>query len=160
MKVGRSIIIGIGNSFRGDDGAGLVAARMLRERALRDTVVLESDGDPASLIEAWTGADAAFIIDAVSSGAAPGSLHVIDARRKTLDGDLFRHSTHAFGVAEAVEISRTLETIPPVFWVYGIEGRDFRPGSTMSPEAIQGVAKAVEALLGKLIESGIEPTND
>ncbi len=160
MKVGRSIIIGIGNSFRGDDGAGLVAARMLRERALRDTAVLEHDGEPASLIEAWTGADDVFIIDAVSSGAAPGSLHVIDARRTTLDGDLFRHSTHAFGIAEAVEISRTLETIPPVFWIYGIEGKDFSPGSTVSPEALQGVRKALEALLAKLTELGIEPADD
>src|SRR5512143_4000926 len=108
-KVGRSIIlIGVGNPCRGDDGAGLAVARWLRPRVPRGVTVLEHDGEPASLIAAWEGANAVILADAVSSGSAPGTIRAIDAAETPLDLDSFRHSTHSFGVAEAVELSRAL----------------------------------------------------
>jgi hydrogenase maturation protease len=146
--------------MRGDDEAGLVAARILRDGTPERLTVLEHDGDPATLIDAWAGADAVFVIDAVSSGAPPGSLRVIDARSSALSGELFRHSTHSFGLAEAVELSKALGNLPAAFWIFGVEGNDFRLGSAPSAEVIRGVNAAVEALLQKLVELGIAGSND
>jgi hydrogenase maturation protease len=150
--VGRLVIIGVGNPLRRDDAAGLLVARALRDKAPRDVVVLEQGGEPASLIEAWGQAGAVIIIDAVSSGVLPGTLHEIDARATSLDRELFRHSTHSFGVAEAVEIAKALGSIPPLAWVFGIEGKDFGTGEGASPEVLDGVEKTTAAVLRRIDE--------
>jgi hydrogenase maturation protease len=158
--VGRLVIIGVGNPYRRDDAAGLLVARRLRERAPREVAVLEQDGEPASLIAAWENADAVIIVDAASSGSAPGTLHVIDAGKVPLGRDLFRHSTHAFGVAEAVELAKTLGKLPPVVRVYGIEGKDFADGTELSPEVLDGVEGATAAVLALITDLGFNPSND
>ena len=67
-------IIGVGNDWRGDDAVGLVAARCLRA-SVSGVRVLELDGDPGTLLDAWASAGEAIVIDAVRSGAAPGTIH-------------------------------------------------------------------------------------
>ncbi|MGE5435183.1 MAG: hydrogenase maturation protease, partial [Candidatus Doudnabacteria bacterium] len=64
-------MICLGNAFRGDDGAGLEVAKLLRG-ALPDGVeLLEREGEPTGLIDAFEGAEALWLVDAVSSGGAP-----------------------------------------------------------------------------------------
>jgi hydrogenase maturation protease len=158
--MGRLVIIGIGNPYRSDDAVGLLVARALREKVPPDVAVLEQDGEPVSLIDAWEGAEAVILVDAVSSGALPGTLHVIDSRAVPLDRDLFRHSTHSFGVAEAVELAKALGRIPPVAWIYGIEGENFAAGTGLSPRVLGGVEKATAAVLRGIVGLGFKPKND
>src|SRR5688572_24132063 len=76
-----AIVIGLGNEFRGDDGVGLIAARQLRERGL---AAVDHEGDLAALIDRWKGAARVILIDAVASGAAPGTVHQFDASASPL----------------------------------------------------------------------------
>src|SRR5450755_994427 len=64
-----AVVIGVGNEFRGDDAAGLLVARRLRELVLTQAVVLECEADPAGLIEAWVSTAMAIVVDTVVSGA-------------------------------------------------------------------------------------------
>ena len=158
-KVGRSIIIiGVGNPYRGDDGAGLAVARSLRPRAPRGVAVLEQNGEPASLIAAWEGAEAVILVDAVSSGSKPGTIHALDAVQTPLDRDLFRYSIHAFGVAEAVELSRALGSLPRMLWVYGIEGGSFGMSEELGADVLAAVPRAAEAVLDKIEEIVSRPS--
>ena len=50
------IVIGIGNEYRRDDGAGLAAVTSLRDRVPPGVELVLTDGEPTRLIEAWTGA--------------------------------------------------------------------------------------------------------
>ena len=129
------VIIGVGNAARGDDAAGLIAARRLGG--------LEHEGDPVALLDVWRGADVAVVIDAVSSGADPGTVHRFDATSAPLPARL-RGSTssHALGLAEAIELGRTLGRLPGRLLVYGIEGERFEAGTELTP----AVAAAVEAV--------------
>jgi hydrogenase maturation protease len=122
------LIIGIGNEYRGDDAVGLIVVRRLKEHLAGSPTVLEQSGDGAALMEAWQGAEKVIIIDAVMSGAAPGTIHRFDASAQPLPKDAFRCSTHAFGVAEAIELSRALSELPQSLVVYGIEGKNFAAG--------------------------------
>jgi hydrogenase maturation protease len=124
-------ILGIGNEFRHDDGVGLMAARRLRSRGFPAE---EHGGDMAGLIERWQGIDEVIVIDAVRSGTRAGTLHVIDATSSRLPAEFCHGSTHALGLAEAIELSRALGTLPAQIKVVGIEGRDFSPGVGLSPE--------------------------
>ena len=136
-------MLGIGNPWRGDDAAGLEVARRLRAEGLR---ALEREGEPSSLLDAWEGETDVFVVDAVSSGAEPGTIHRLDARAGPLPAELFAMSTHHLSVAEAVELARALGRLPERLEVYGIEGAGFEAGSGLAPP----VERAVEAVAAEL----------
>lgn len=146
----RTLIIGLGNEYRRDDAVGLVVARRLREAAPEPVQVVEESGEGAGLIESWQGADTVILIDAVHSGAKPGTVHRIDAHARPIAKKFFRFSTHAFGVAEAVELARALGRLPPRLIVYGVEGKSFEAGVGLSPEVEVAAREVVERVLVEL----------
>lgn len=139
-------LIGVGNRFRGDDGAGLEVAARLRATHPPGCRILEEEGEPGSLIEDWALVREALIVDAVSTGAEPGTLHRFEATGEPLPAELFRSSTHALGVADAVELARELDRLPHRLAVYGIEGENFETGEGLSP----AVEATVDALVAEL----------
>lgn len=144
------LVIGVGNEYRKDDGAGLLAARNLKPRVGGDVSVLEQSGEAAALMESFSGADRVILIDAVQSGKAPGTVHCFEAGDAPLPAKLFRCSTHAFGVAESVELARALHQLPGQVTLYGIEGKDFASGVGLSPEVDRAVQKLCEQLTREL----------
>ena len=142
------LVIGVGNEYRSDDGVGIVAARRLRECFGTEITVLEETGEGAALMEAWHSATWVLLVDAVHSGAPPGTIHRFDARAAPLPAELFHCSTHAFSVAEAIELARSLEQLPAHLIVYGVEGEKFDAGVGLWP----AVAQAVETLVARAAE--------
>lgn len=140
----RWVVIGVGNALRGDDAAGLHVARRLRERGLQN--VHESSGETASLMELWQGMDAVLLADAAQSGAPPGTVTRLDASTQPLPAAFLHCSTHAFGLAEAVELSRSLGTLPPKVIIFAVEGKTFEHGAPLSPEVERGVVEAVNQI--------------
>ncbi len=135
------LLIGVGNGFRRDDAAGLEVARRVRRAGLPQVAVLERDGDPASLIDAWSTADAVVVVDAVSSGSPPGTLHRFKVGDAALPASFARPSTHAFGIAEAVELGRALGRLPDRLTVHGIEGEDFGLGEGLTDSVARAVGR-------------------
>jgi hydrogenase maturation protease len=144
-----TLVVGAGNAFRRDDGAGLATARRLNGVLPSDVRVLVKEGDCASLLDDWDGADAVVVIDATSSGLKPGTIHRYDAHEGPLPSVFSRSSTHSFGVAEAVELGRALGRLPACVVVFGIEGRDFTPGEGLSPEVSAAVDEVVKRVTGE-----------
>lgn len=141
------LVIGVGNRFRRDDGAGPVVAERLRERGLE---AIELAGEGAELIEAFGGRDHVVVVDAARSGAEPGTVHRFEAGEESLPTGFFSYSTHQFSVAEAVETARALGRLPGRVTVYGIEGADFAFGEEMTAtvaEACGVVAEEIARIL-------------
>lgn len=151
------IVIGVGNAFRSDDAAGLVAARRLRERVPAGTRVLELEGDLSALLEAWKGAESVVLIDAMAPGAAPGTVLRFEARDAPPAARSFRGSTHAFGIVEALELARALGQLPPREVVYGIEGKSFDAGEGLTPEVAAAVGQVIEMVLAEPMASFCAP---
>jgi hydrogenase maturation protease len=141
------LVIGIGNEYRGDDGVGLIVARALRAKNLPETLIIESRGDGAALMEAWEAASTVILIDAASSGAKLGTIYRFDATSQLLPMGFSFHSTHAFGVAEAIGLARALQQLPSCLIVYAIEGKNFSAGIGLSPEVAQAAQKVVEQVI-------------
>jgi hydrogenase maturation protease len=139
----RVVVIGVGNSFRCDDAAGLEVARRLEHD--EDVRVVEREGDLAGLLDLWNEASSVIIVDSASSGAAPGTIHRFDAIADPLPTGVFS-STHAFGVAEVVELGRALDRLPESLTVYAIEGARFEVGQDLSPEVEAAVAQLASTL--------------
>jgi hydrogenase maturation protease len=145
--VSRTVVIGVGNVFRGDDAAGREVATQVQERAPDELEVVVCELEPTRLIDAWEGADAALVVDAVASDAEPGTVHRFDATNKALPSREFRSSTHALGIGETIELARAIGKLPPRIVVFGIEGETFGSGTELSGAAKEGVERAVELVL-------------
>lgn len=76
---GRVVVVGVGNPWRRDDGAGPAVAAAVRSRLDDDVVVSELDGEAARLVDAWHGADLAVVVDAACTGTIPGTVHIFVA---------------------------------------------------------------------------------
>jgi len=139
-------VVGIGNPWRGDDGAGLAVARRLRGTLPPEVDVLEREGEPTGLVDAWEGAAAVWLVDAVVSGAAAGTVHRLDASAHELPAELVSASTHHLGVAEAVELARALGRLPPRVVFYGIEAATVDAGDELSPDVQAAVKRVASAL--------------
>jgi hydrogenase maturation protease len=140
-------VIGVGNPWRGDDAAGLTVARRLQAMHGLDVEVAELEGDLTSLIDAWEGGEHVIVIDAVCSGAEPGTVHKLDAHATSLPPDLDRHSTHAVGLATAIEVGRALDRLPQRLIVFGIEGQRFDVGAQLTPPVENAIAPTVTAVI-------------
>ncbi|MCS7315182.1 MAG: hydrogenase maturation protease [Bryobacterales bacterium] len=138
------LVIGVGHPDCGDDAAGCLVARRLRELGLR---AIELSGEATTLMNAWEGEQEVIVVDATLTGATPGTIQIWDAAAAPLRRESLRCSTHGMGVAEAVELARALGRLPAHFRIYGIEGRKFEPGQTPSPEVTAAIEEAARRIL-------------
>ncbi|MCG8423476.1 MAG: hydrogenase maturation protease [Proteobacteria bacterium] len=150
----RLAVIGVGNPHRSDDAVGLWAARALRRRVVGTWPsgwrVLECSGEATALMDAWSGFDAAVIVDAVSAGASPGTLHRLDGVAESVPESFLRCSTHSFGVAEAIELARVLGELPGQLIVYGVEADTFDHGEGLSAAVESAVPHVVDRILAEI----------
>ena len=146
------LIIGIGNPDCGDDAIGPLVARLLAGHVPPEVSIIERAGDMIGLLEEWTGWDTVVLIDAAATITTPGSIHRIDLLRERLPNGLSLASTHAFGVADAVELARALGQLPERLIVYAVEGCRFEPGVPQSPEVVAAAEKvAAQVVLEVLV---------
>ena len=151
------LIIGIGNEYRSDDAVGLIVARLLKQSLADSAIVLEQSGDGVALMEAWRGAETVIIIDATLSRAAPGTIHQFDASAQRIPEIYFRCSTHAFSLAEAIELARMLDNLPSHLVVFGIEGENFAAGIGLSAEVEKAAGETVGQAIATIKRVAAEP---
>jgi hydrogenase maturation protease len=146
----RLLVIGIGNPFLSDDAAGLIAARRLKKVGVDSSTVMEHSGEGASLMEAWKGADAVVLIDAVSSGNPPGAIHRLEPINNPLPVQMFQSSSHAFSLPQAIEMARALDALPAHLVIFGIEGSNFQAGTDLSQAVSQAMPELVHTVMEEL----------
>ncbi|NLZ00969.1 MAG: hydrogenase maturation protease, partial [Pirellulaceae bacterium] len=73
----KTLVLGLGNWIVSDDSIGLrVAAELAKVLADREDVEVSEDyWGGLRLMERLVGYDRAIVIDAISTGAAPGTIH-------------------------------------------------------------------------------------
>ncbi|MGA9761790.1 MAG: hydrogenase maturation protease [Gaiellaceae bacterium] len=153
MKI---LVVGTGNSWRGDDAVGLEAATALRERLPQAVRVLATEAEQSSLMDEWEGCGAVLIVDAVHSSAAPGTIHRVDLNAEVVPHAVLKGSTHHFSLGDTIELARALKRLPATALFFGIEGARYAPGEPLSPAVatsvpaiVEEIAKEVEALLNR-----------
>lgn len=146
----RIVVVGVGNPDRGDDAAGRLVARCLRGAVPKHVVVCEHPGEGAGLLELLEGADEAYLVDAWKCGPEPGAIRRIDLVRDPLPEAQPGTSTHGFGLVEALELGRTLGSLPRRCLVYAIAGSRFEMGTPPSPQVADAVTAAARQILAEL----------
>lgn len=142
----KTVVIGVGNEYRHDDGAGFAAVARLRALEPPGVVLAESDGEPTSLLDLWFGADLAIVIDGVRADGPPGrifrlGLHHPSAVRPGAA------NTHGGSLGDAVALARALDRMPRRLLLFGIQVADVSPGLGLSAP----VARAVDAVVDEIV---------
>lgn len=140
-------VIAVGHPDAGDDAAGPLALASVAARAGPGIALVHCEGDPMEMIEAWEGAELAVVVDAMVSGAPPGTV----ARFEVTDAPLPAHvrapaSTHGIGVHEVIELARALGRLPRRLVVWAIEAADASPGAGASRAVLAGIERAAAAI--------------
>ncbi|HSE10948.1 MAG TPA: hydrogenase maturation protease, partial [Nocardioidaceae bacterium] len=125
------LVIGIGNRSRGDDAVGPEVASRVASLNLRGVTVVEHGG-PLALVDQLGEHDDVVVVDATASHGEPGSVRVVRVGETPLKFDPAFTSSHGIGVAEAVELARSLGRLPRRLTLVGVEAADFEAGAPLS----------------------------
>lgn len=146
-----AVVIGIGNTFRRDDGVGLAVAEDIARRNLPGIHVVTDVGDPGTILDTWADAPLAVVVDAaMGNGGTPGRI------RRWTPGEeepgMSVLTSHTMGLCEAYALGEMLGRAPGRLVVLGIEIADAGYGLGCTPAVAAAVPSAVEAVLAELAE--------
>jgi hydrogenase maturation protease len=149
----RTLIIGLGNPLVTDDSVGLCVAAQLREllAGRSDVAVADDYWGGLRLMEQMVGYERVIVIDALRSGAAPGTIHHL------APGDMPTQrsaSSHDMTLPTALALGRQAGLPLPednAIVLVGIEAEDILNfGETCTPAVAAAVSRAVADVLAAL----------
>lgn len=140
-----AVVIGVGNSFRRDDGVGLAVADEVARLGLPGVQVVTSTGEPSGILDAWNGAPLAIVVDAArGEGAHPGRIRRWQPGQAARAGAV---SSHAIGLPDAYALGEALDRLPERLVVLSVDVADTDNGVGLTP----AVAVAVSAVVGDIL---------
>ena len=144
------LVAAIGNPDRGDDGVGPAVAVRLRGQVPGGVYLLERVSDVLMLLDEWEDFSDVIVVDAAGPNGRPGRINRFDVTAQPLPADFVCSSTHAFGVAEAVELGRSLGRFPRRLIAYLVEGEQFDLGAPLSPAVAAAVDIVAQRILAEI----------
>lgn len=144
------LVVGLGTPERCDDGVGLVVAEALRAVAHPAVAIHLLPRQALELLTLWEGCRQVWVVDAVHSGAPPGTCHRLEPAAQPWPAHWQGGSTHGLGLAEGIALAESLGVLPTHLVVYGVEGANFGMGEGLSPEVAAAVPQVVVRLQTEL----------
>jgi hydrogenase maturation protease len=142
------LVLGIGNSMRGDDGVGPAVAARVAGLGLPGVEVV-TDGEPTSLLDHLgqpSPPDVVVVVDATAPGPEPGRVRVHQVGPERLVRPGPASGSHGLGVADVVELARALGLLPGRLTLVGVEAESMRLGEGLSEAVRRSVGDAVRAV--------------
>jgi hydrogenase maturation protease len=144
------LVLGIGQSLRGDDAAGLEAVRLWQQtypQTAQKVQVELSELPGLGLLDRMDGMEAAVLVDALHTSEAPGTLHRLgpdELAAFTTDSQ----SAHGWGVAESLVLGRLLEVrlAQCRICLIGIAGSRFGLGMGLDPAVRAALPQAADLI--------------
>ncbi|MEW6046729.1 MAG: hydrogenase maturation protease [Bacillota bacterium] len=162
QRAPRVRVIGVGNPFAGDDGAGIEVVRRLRAEGLDPEVEAVEAGDATVVIDALQGVKKAVVVDAAVRQGPAGAVgdrryeagQVIRLTPEQLSRTgLTPLSTHGVGVADAIRLAQisSPRTVAGCIVVIAIVVERVRPFSRgLSPPVSAALDRAVRVVREEL----------
>lgn len=142
------VVIGIGNEFRRDDGVGLAVAEELASRNLAGVQVVTAIGEPGAILDAWTGARLAVVVDAaMDEGATPGR---IGRWTPSDEVEPAAVSSHALSLPQTYALGEALGQLPARLVVLTVDITDSGNGVGLTPAVAAAVPEVITAVLEEL----------
>jgi len=149
-------VIGIGNLLRADDGVGAHVVRRLNE-GWPDIYAVDLSTAEIGVLDHVRGREVVVIIDAIISGARPGSIHRVELG--DVADEAFTRS-HGLSLASSLQLGYRLypEDMPMKIVVLAVEAGDIESFSTdLTPEVEAAVPRIIEEVLREVAATGQYP---
>lgn len=151
------VIIGVGNITRSDDGLGpLCISKLAKDsEVLEGADVYDAGLKAFQILECLDGRKKAIIIDAISKGAEPGTIHRYDFLLNEMEqDDEIPVTMHDFTFFETIQIGKEIYDLPEKYVILGMEPKSLELGLDLSREVEYGIPGLIE-MVKKELEAGI-----
>jgi hydrogenase maturation protease len=151
----KTLVLGLGNPLVTDDSVGLRVVEQLKPLLAdrTDVEVAEDYWGGLRLMERMIGFDRAIVVDAIKTGAPPGTIHLLTAEGIPTQRSA---SAHDVNLATALEFGRQAGARLPenrCIWLIGVEAEDtLNFGEHCTPAVQAALPAAIEAVLKALAE--------
>ena len=146
----KTVVLGLGNLIRSDDGIGLIALRQLEQdpRLPGDVTLVEGGTKGLELLPYVCDATRLLVLDALDVGAAPGMVfRVAEQDLCTLPGT---GSVHEFALADILNALRMMGREPTEIVLLGVQPLTTELGTILSAPVQQALPTLVEAAVREL----------
>jgi hydrogenase maturation protease len=149
----KTLVLGIGNSLRSDDGIGIHVVESLREENLREGVNIREGLSGLDILGAIAGYERVIMIDAIKCGGEPGTVYKFSVGDLHAQQTLHAFSTHDVDIPTMLKLGRDLYPgkMPEDIVIIAVEAEDIETFSeTCTPKvekAIQEVVHLVKELI-------------
>lgn len=151
------VIIGMGNPLLSDDGVGIAVAHAVAERLVNRNIhltVTELHTGGIRLMEAMAGFKRAVVVDAMLSGAIPGTLKHFDPQDFVTTKNTFSSHDTDFATAYELGLMAGIQ-LPEQVSFWGIEAREYDLfGERFSDEVAAALPEAVRRIAEEISEWG------
>jgi hydrogenase maturation protease len=146
-------VIGIGQSFRGDDAIGIIIVEEWRKNCSiyieENSIKVETSSLPGvGLIDMLAGFETVIFVDAVQTGIEkPGTIYKL--REKQLASFVSSaKSAHGWGAAESLKLGRELraDEMPEIVRILGVEAAQFEIGADISEAIKEKIPEIIDTL--------------
>lgn len=148
----KTIILGLGNSMRGDDSVGLHVARALHNKLDdAETTVMETSMDGLTSLELLAGYDRAIIVDAIQTGEGRvGQVYQLEP--EAFNTTPYANTSHNLSFVTAIELGRKLGlALPQRIVIFAIEVKNVDSYcEECTPEVKAAIPDCLRMLLNEL----------
>lgn len=155
-SVPATLVMGLGNPLRGDDGVGVRATQLLAERCLpADVEVVDGGTQGLGLVTLLEGRRRLIVIDAADMGRLPGAFlrFTLEEARLLFEAG-GRFSVHAAGLREALLLAQALRMLPDRVVVFGVQPARVEWEAGLSSPVEAALPGLVEAVMQELVAGG------
>jgi len=148
-QVSKPLVIGIGNTLMGDDGAGARVVDILRARRC-GAEFLHMPTPGMGLITHVTGREKVIFVDAAEFSGKPGEVRRAERKDLVAVGNGGSLTLHDKGLLAALDYVEQLGLLPGQIVFYCIQKKTVGPGEGLSEEVCSAVEKAADLIEAEL----------
>jgi len=151
----RTLVIGLGNPLMGDDGAGVAVLELLRADWEIPPEVELIDGGTwgMNLLPLVESTRHLILVDAIRSGAVPGTLTVLE-RNQLPRYFALKLSPHQIDLREILALAELRGLLPEDLVAIGIEPEQVEMEMRLSPRVSAGLGKLADLVTERLEATG------
>lgn len=153
-----TLVMGVGNLLRGDDGFGVMVLDAVSKRGVPNHVeLLDAGTSIIDLMEELNGRRKVVVIDAVRGGQAPGTLYRFspeDVAAEAVPAD----SLHQVGLLDTLRLAELVDCRPDEVVIIGVQPEDTGLKIGLTEAVAAAVARATEMVMTEI--NGVSVDND
>lgn len=147
----QTLVLGLGNPLRGDDGIGPRAIEALSRRELPEGVIaLDGGAGGLDLLHVLEGWERAIIIDAADVGKEAGQFIRFTPKGARFVGTEGTFSLHNAGLAEVLALADAVSQPLPEVVIFGVQPERVGWGEGLSPVVEATLPVLVDAVLDEV----------